>query len=256
MLVDSHAHLDMDDFDPDRPDIIKRAEAAGVERIVTIGIDVESSRKALEIALANEGVYAAVGIHPHNAASYGKHDIETIASIVSSSDKVVGWGEIGLDFNRNYAPRDEQVRLFESQLCLSHDLNLPIIIHDRDAHTEVLEILKRHPVGKRGGIIHCFSGDLELALTFIKMGFFISIPGTVTYKKAETVKTVAAQIPLERLLVETDAPFLAPVPMRGKRNEPAFVRYTATEIAHLRGIEPQALTEAASENAGRLFGIA
>lgn len=256
MLIDSHAHLDMEDFDPDRQDIIKRAEAAGVERIVTIGIDVESSRKGLEIALANAGIYAAVGIHPHNAASYGNDDLETIASIASSSSKVVGWGEIGLDYNRNYAPRDEQIRLFESQLHLSHDLNLPIIIHDRDAHTEVLEILKRHPAGKKGGIIHCFSGDLELALTFIKMGFFISIPGTVTYKKAETVKTVAANIPLERLLVETDSPFLAPVPMRGKRNEPAFVRYTAIEIAHLRGIEAEALAEAASENAKRLFGIA
>lgn len=252
-LVDSHAHLDMDDFAGDLPHVLKRALTAGVEAIITVGIDVESSMRAADIAEENEGVFSTVGMHPHNAAACSEKDLEDLAALASSGKKVVAWGEIGLDYNRNYAPHERQIEVFERQLALSRDLSLPVIIHDREAHQTVLEILKRN--GKSRGVIHCFSGDLDLALAFIGMGFHISIPGTVTYKKAETVREVAMKMPLERLLVETDAPFLAPVPMRGKRNEPAFVRYTAEEIARLRGMSLDMLSEAVSENARALFGI-
>ncbi len=255
MLVDSHAHLDMEDFDADRPEVIRRAKEAGVERIISIGIDVESSRRALEIAEANDGIFATVGMHPHNAAAWQRADLETLAELASSSGKIVGWGEIGLDYNRDYAPHEKQIELFEAQLDLSSDIGLPIIIHDRDAHGVVLEILKKRGGEEEKGVIHCFSGDFDLAMTFIKMGFFISIPGTVTYKKAATVKEVATNIPLERLIVETDAPFLTPVPMRGKRNEPAFVKYTALEIAALRGLDPEKLSASCADNAKRLFRI-
>jgi TatD DNase family protein len=252
-LVDSHAHLDMEDFSRDLPSVLMRALEAGVETIISVGIDVESSKRAADIAKENKGVFSTVGMHPHNAAVCRDEDLQELAALASSGSKVVAWGEIGLDYNRNYAPHERQVEVFERQLELSLDLSLPVIIHDREAHQTVLEILKRF--GKARGVIHCFSGDLDLALAFIAMGFHISIPGTVTYKKAYTVREVAMKTPLDRLLVETDAPFLAPVPLRGRRNEPAFVRYTAEEIARIRGLDLERLSETLSANAKNLFGI-
>ena len=174
---------------------------------------------------------------------------------MSLEPKVVAWGEIGLDFYRRYSPKDDQLKIFLRQLEIADDLNLPVIIHDREAHNDVFTILKKMGKGKRKGVIHCFSGDIDLAMAFIELGYYISIPGTVTYKKALKTKEVASNIPLKHMLVETDAPFLAPVPKRGKRNEPLFVNYTAQEVARLRNIKFEEVAEQTSKNAKTLFGI-
>jgi len=254
MLIDSHAHLDIKDFDRDRSEVINRAVNGGLTNIITIGIDLDSSRKALEIAQEHDFIYASVGFHPHNAAVVGFHELDSLARIASDSN-IVAWGEIGLDFYRDYSPRDHQLRAFQMQLEMASDLNLPVIIHDRDAHDEVFETLRRMGKGVRKGVIHCFSGDQDLAAAFIELGYYISIPGTVTYKKASHVRNVASVVPMERMLIETDAPFLTPVPKRGTRNEPLFVTYTAQEIARLRNMDLEEVADKTAENARTLFGL-
>ncbi|MBW1829742.1 MAG: TatD family hydrolase [Deltaproteobacteria bacterium] len=254
MLIDSHAHLDIRDFNQDRSEVIERAVSGGLTHIITIGIDLDSSHSALELAGAYDFIYAAVGYHPHNAEACTPQALDSLVQI-ASDQKVVAWGEIGLDFYRSYAPRDAQFRAFQQQLEIANDLNLPIIIHDRDAHEDVFEMLKKMGKGERKGVIHCFSGDRDLAAAFIEMGYYISIPGTVTYKKATQIKDVAASIPMERMLIETDAPFLTPVPKRGKRNEPFFVTYTAREIARLRNMTFEEVTTQTAKNTKKLFGL-
>jgi len=254
MLIDSHAHLDMQDFDEDRVKIIERAVEGGVTHIITVGTDLDSSIYALELAKKHESIYAAIGYHPHNAQKCNSQFLDRLCEI-ALEPKVVSWGEIGLDFFRRYSPKDDQLKIFLRQLEIADDLNLPVIIHDREAHNDVFTILKKMGKGKRKGVIHCFSGDIDLAMAFIELGYYISIPGTVTHKKAVQTKEVASNIPLEHMLVETDAPFLAPVPKRGKRNEPLFVNYTAQEIARLRNIKFEKVAEQTSENAKTLFGI-
>jgi TatD DNase family protein len=254
MLIDTHAHLDMKHFDKDRGDVLQRAETGGITHIIAVGIDLDSSRKALGLAHEHSAVYAAVGYHPHNAGGNISRSLHALAGM-TSDPRVVAWGEIGLDFYRGYSSREDQLAIFEPQLEMALEVNLPVIIHDREAHTEVLNILKKKGRGERRGVVHCFSGDIELASALIELGYFISIAGTVTYRKALQTKEVAARIPLERLLVETDAPFLAPVPKRGKRNEPSFVTYTAGEIARLRNMDLEALAGATSNNAKALFGL-
>lgn len=253
MLIDSHAHLDMEDFDADRDLVIRRARQGGVERIVTIGIDLNSSKKAIEIAKKYEFVYATVGCHPHNANEADARDLEKLRDL-ASEPKVVAWGEIGLDFFRRHSSPDKQVKAFERQLDIAFEQGLPVIIHDRDAHTELLRILKKRKRLYRG-VIHCFSGNYDLAMAVVEMGFCISFPGTVTYKNAADTQTAASRIPLERLLVETDCPYLTPVPHRGKRNEPLFVNHTAEKIAQLRQMEFKQLSEATSANTIRLFNL-
>lgn len=254
MLIDTHAHLDMEAFAGDLDLVLTRALEAGVRQTITIGIDLPSSRKAVEIAGGTDFVYAAVGYHPHHAEALDVKVLQELARLAGAL-KVVAWGEIGLDFFRRHSSPQSQIEAFEQQLDMAGEIGLPVIVHDRDAHEQLIEILrKKKPVS--GGVIHCFSGDYETAGAFMDLGFYLSIPGTVTYNKAILVREVAAAIPLERLMVETDAPFLAPVPHRGKRNEPAFVRYTALEIARLRGMEFQALADATSNNARILFKLA
>ncbi|SPD76036.1 Uncharacterized deoxyribonuclease YabD [uncultured Desulfobacterium sp.] len=254
MLIDSHAHLDMVDFDKNRQDVIDRAIAGGLTGIITIGIDLGSSAKALELARQHDFIYAAAGYHPHNADKCEPKSLEKLGNL--ASDKlIVAWGEIGLDFYRGYSIRENQIRIFEQQLKIADDMELPVIIHDRDAHDDVLNILKRRGKGEGKGVIHCFSGDLDLAHEFMELGYYISIPGTVTYQNATKTKEVAAKIPMERMLIETDAPFLAPVPKRGKGNEPLFVVYTAREIARLRGIEFEEVATRTAQNAISLFGL-
>ncbi|MBW1902002.1 MAG: TatD family hydrolase [Deltaproteobacteria bacterium] len=254
MLVDSHAHLDIRDFDNDRTDVIDRAVSGGLTNIITIGIDVGSSLRALELARKHAFIYASVGLHPHNANTFDSQELDSLAQIASDS-KIVAWGEIGLDFYRRYSPRDDQLRSFQQQLETANDLDLPVIIHDRDAHDDVFKILKKMGKGEKKGVIHCYSGDQDLAAAFIELGYYISIPGTVTYKKASHVRDVASSIPMERMLIETDAPFLTPVPKRGKRNEPLFVTYTAQEIARLRNIKFEEVARKTAENAQTLFGL-
>ena len=253
MLIDTHAHLDMKDFEKDREQVLARALEAGVAGIVTIGVDLPSSRKAVEIAKQNDFMAASVGYHPHNAKEMDEGAIRELAEL-AASPKVVAWGEIGLDFFRRHSPPQTQIKAFQRQIHMAGDLGLPVILHARDAHEPLLEILRNNRFPS-GGVIHCFSGDYPMAGLFMDLGFHISIPGTVTYKKAVPLQEVAAKIPLERLLVETDAPFLAPVPHRGKRNEPAFVAHTAREIARLRDMDFEALADATSRNAKTLFKL-
>ncbi|MBW1734274.1 MAG: TatD family hydrolase [Deltaproteobacteria bacterium] len=254
MLIDSHAHLDMDDFDKDRGEVLERAVQGGIDHIISIGIDPESSEAALDLAREYGYISATVGIHPHSADDFDRPDLDILAE-KASAPEVVAWGEIGLDFFRNYSAPEAQLRLFRQQLTMAQDLGLPVIIHDREAHDQVYSALKSMGRGEARGVVHCFSGDRDLAEALIGLGYFISIPGTVTYKKALRVKEVAASIPLERMLVETDSPFLAPVPRRGKRNEPFNVTYTAREIARLRNISLEEVALQTSRNAKILFNL-
>jgi TatD DNase family protein len=255
MLIDSHAHLDMDDYNNDLEEVISRAAEGGLSNIISIGIDMPSSRKALELAERYDFIYSTVGFHPHEADKTDAAKIDELITLAKSSKKVVAWGEIGLDFYRNYAAVQNQVEIFKLQLDKAHELGLPIIVHDRDAHDEVMRILKQRGTKDRNGVIHCFSGDYDLAMAFIDLGYYISIPGTVTYKNAIITQDVAAKIPLERLLVETDAPFLSPLPYRGKRNEPLYVRHTAQKIADLRCMDFEELARQTTLNARRIFGL-
>ena len=254
MLIDSHCHLDMKDFDEDRDAVMERARREGVVHMISIGIDVKSSRAALALARKHDSISATVGCHPHDADACTASDLRELASMADDPE-VVAWGEIGLDYYRNYSGKESQRKIFQAQLELAHEAGLPVIIHDREAHEEVYAALEKMGKGERKGIIHCFSGDKDLAEAFMELGYYISIPGTVTYKKAAHIREVAASIPLERMLVETDAPFLAPVPKRGKRNEPGFVNHTAREIARLRDIPFETVAEQTTKNARIIFGL-
>jgi len=252
MLIDSHAHLEMEEFDNDRNDVIKRAELEGVERIITVGTTVSDCEKAVSIASRCEAVYAAIGIHPHEVKSIHDKTYDDLKRLAKSA-KIVAFGEIGLDFFRNLSPRDIQIKRFGEQLELAGELGLPIIIHDREAHKETLEMLRGWK-GKRG-VIHCFSGDYGMARECLDMGFYISIPGAVTFGKSEKLQDVVRRIPLSSLLLETDAPYLTPHPHRGKRNEPAYVIHTAQKVAEIKGLSFEQVADASSQNARLLFGI-
>ena len=251
-LIDSHCHLDLEEFDADRAEVIQRAREAGLVRMITIGIDPETSARAIELAEAHEFIFATVGHHPHEAARLTDRDMVQLKKM-AAHPKVVGFGEIGLDFFRNHSPAAVQIQRFHDLTALGMALDLPLIIHDRDAHEEVLSHLQA--VRPRAGVIHCFSGDWPLARKFLDLGFYISIPGTVTFPKAQVVRDVAGKVPLDALLLETDAPFLAPVPRRGRRNEPALIRHTAAAVAEARGMPVEELCRATVENTLRLFRL-
>jgi TatD DNase family protein len=260
-LIDSHAHLDFPRFEPDRPAAIERARAAGVAAIINVGTDLHSSRRAVELAEKYTAIYAAVGMHPHDAK---KLDGAALAELreLAHRPKVVAVGEIGLDFYRDLSPRTVQRRAFQAQLAWAAKMGRPVIIHDRDAHDEIMEILtdwamglKNSPLAGRMGVLHTFSGDLGMAEKAIDLGFYISISGPVTYKNADQLASIAEALPLDRLLVETDCPFLTPHPHRGKRNEPAYVRLVAERIARLRGMAFNDLAKATTINAQRLFEL-
>jgi TatD DNase family protein len=253
MLIDTHAHLEMNDFDADRDDVITRAHEQGIAAVIAVGINLEDSTAAVALAQQYEDIYAAVGVHPHDAESIHETTYDRIAQL-AAQEKVVAYGEIGLDFFKNRSPRDIQIQRFEEQLDLAGSLNLPVIIHSRDAHQETYDILKKHR-GRLRGVLHCFSGDDTMALRYIDLGYYISIPGTITFPKADKLADVARTIPMDSLLVETDSPFLSPVPKRGKRNEPAYVAYVAQKIADIRGIPLEEVERSTTENAKSLFGI-
>lgn len=254
VLVDTHAHLDMEDLRRQLPEVLKRARDNGICAIVTIGIDYDSSREALEIARENPMVYATIGVHPHNAKDLKKDDFIKIKELANER-KVVAYGEIGLDFFKNFSPKDIQLKVFEEQLDLVEELGLPVVIHERNAQDEVYSILKSRNSKLNRGIIHCFSGNVDVARKFIELGFLISIPGIVTFKKAETLRQVVKEIPLDSILLETDAPFLAPEPYRGKTNEPSYILWTAKAVANLRGISLDELAHITTENAKKIFNI-
>jgi TatD DNase family protein len=260
-LIDTHAHLDFPQFDADRQAVIERARVSGVVGIVNVGTGLGASRRAVALAAEQDLIYAAVGMHPHNAK---KLDGEALAELrnLAQQPKVVAVGEIGLDFYRDLSPRGAQRRAFRAQLGWAAKLGKPVIIHDRNAHSEVMAILadwasglKDSPLAKRLGVLHTFSGDLAMAEQAIEMGFYISISGPVTYKNSQQLAKIVQALPLERLLVETDCPFLTPHPHRGKRNEPAYVTLVAERIAALRDVPIDTLAEATTSNARRLFGL-
>ena len=253
MLADSHAHLEMNDFDRDRDEVIKRAENAGVDLIITVGTTLDDCRKAVSIANKYKNVYAAIGIHPHEVKDINETTYETLKKL-AKMDKVVAFGEIGLDFFRNLSPRDVQIRRFGEQLELASEIGLPIIIHDRDAHQEILEMLGGWK-GKHRGVVHCFSGNYKMAEKCLEMGFFISIPGAITFGKSEKLQDVIRHIPVTDILVETDAPYLTPHPHRGKRNEPAYVIHTARKVAEIKGLSLEELASVTYQNTRNVFGI-
>jgi TatD DNase family protein len=254
MLIDSHAHLEMPEFKKDLEAIIQRAKESGVEYIFTVGTEEKDWKRALEIAASHPSIYAILGVHPHNAKEID-HQTYPMLRELCRHEKVKAYGEIGLDFFRNLSPRDLQLKRFREQIGLAKELGLPVVIHDREAHRETLEILKSDRAGECGGIIHCFSGDYEMAKACMDMGFYISIPGSITFKNAEGFREVVKRIPLESLLVETDAPFLTPVPFRGKRNEPSYVRYTAQKVAEVKNISFEKVAEVTTKNAIRVYKL-
>jgi TatD DNase family protein len=254
MLIDSHAHLEMPEFKRDLEEVIRRAKETSVEYIFTVGTEKKDWTRTLEIAHSHPSVYVILGVHPHNAKEIDEETYPVLRKLCRN-EKVKAYGEIGLDFYRNLSPRDIQLKRFREQIGLAKELRLPIVVHDREAHQETLEILKSEKAGDCGGIIHCFSGDYEMAEACIEMGFYISIPGNITYKNAEKFQEVVKKLPLETLLVETDAPFLAPVPFRGKRNEPSYLRYTAQKVAEIKKVSFEKVAEMTSENALRIYHL-
>ncbi len=255
MLIDSHVHLEMPDYDNDRDAIIKRALDYAIEKIITIGIGRKECQQALDLAKTYPCIYAALGLHPHNAKDGFLQLCDYIKRSVINNNKVVALGEMGLDFYKNWSPQKNQINCFHEQLALAREIRLPVIIHDRDAHQETLAILKNEKAWEVGGVIHCFSGDLEMATKCIDMGFYISIPGTVTFKNATVLHEVVTKLTLERILIETDAPFLAPHTFRGKRNEPAYVRYVAEKIGELKKVTFEEVALVTTKNAKTLFSL-
>lgn len=252
MLVDSHAHLDLPEFDNDQGEVIKRAKKSGIDCILNVGINLESCSKAIKLADSYDFIYASIGIHPHDAKDVNENTYTVLKSLANNK-KVLAFGEIGLDFYRNLSPRDIQIKRFREQINLANELKLPVIIHNRDAHKETLEILREEVAKNIGGIIHCFSGDYSMANSCINMGFYISIPGTVTFPKAVELQEIVKKLPISKILIETDCPFLTPVPCRGNRNEPSFIRYVAEKIASLKGISFEEVAEVTSQNFRSLF---
>jgi TatD DNase family protein len=260
-LIDTHAHLDFSKFDADLPAVLERARKAGVAAILNVGVDVASSRRAVALAEQYDDIYAAVGMHPHDAKKLDGAALVELRDL-ARHPKVLAVGEMGLDFYRDLSPREVQRRAFQSQLAWAAKLDKPVIIHDRDAHQEVLEVLTgwagglghSHLAGRRG-VLHTFSGDLAMAEKAIELGFYLSISGPVTYQNAGRLTGIVQALPLDRLLVETDCPFLTPHPHRGQRNEPAYVRLVAGRIADLKGVSLAELAEVTTANAQRLFGF-
>jgi TatD DNase family protein len=253
-LFDTHAHLHFPDFAEDLDRVLARAREAGLRGIVTIGTDRDSNRATVAMAERYPDVWASVGIHPHDAAEATEEDFIEMERL-ARSPRVVGFGEMGLDFFRDLSPRDVQARVFRRQLDVARAAGKPAIIHCRDAHPETLAILDEARVGEIGGVMHCFSADVPVARRCLDLGLMISLAGPVTYKNARDLPDVARFVPEDRLVVETDCPYLTPTPHRGTRNEPAYVALTAAHVAALRGADAEAFGETVTRNAARLFKI-
>jgi TatD DNase family protein len=259
MFIDSHAHIDGPEFDADRDEMIRRAREAGVLAILNVGTGDPHSgalERAVELATKYESVYTAVGTHPHDARLFDDQAENRITNLIKQSSRVIAWGEIGLDFHYDNSPRDTQMEVFRRQLRTAREASLPVIVHTREAEEETIEIL-RSEWGASGlpGIMHCFSGSGLLAERAIDLGMFISFSGIVTFKKADDLRAIAKVVPLDRLLIETDCPYLAPVPYRGTRNEPAYVVEVARCLAELRGVSLEEMGWVTAENFGRLFEL-
>ena len=253
MLVDSHAHVDDERFDADRDAVLERAAAAGIELIINIGADMASSARSIALAEKYSQIYAAVGMHPHDAKDMQEQDYNQLLRW-AAHPKVVAIGEIGLDYHYDLSPRPVQKEVFLRQLDIVRQTGKPFIIHEREAHADTFEIVRTAAKGLEG-VFHCFSGSVETAREYLKLGFYISVAGPVTFPKSAKTKEVARYVPIDRLLIETDSPYLTPQAFRGRRNEPAHVRLVAEEIAALRNLSLTELALATTQNARRLFRI-
>ncbi len=254
MLIDSHAHLQDREYKNDLDKVLERAVQAGVGTIICIGFDYPASQKAVELANSKQNIYAAVGIHPHDAKTLDEQTLEKLYNL-ALNPKVVAIGEIGLDYYRNLSPVEQQKKAFLEQIKLAQELKKPVVIHDRDAHQDVLDIIKKEKAGINGGVMHCYSGQLPLAVELMREGFYISFAGPLTFKNAKKSHEVAQKINLERILIETDCPYLTPEPYRGKRNEPAHVKFVAQKLAELRNKELEEIAYITSNNTKRVFQI-
>ncbi len=253
-MIDTHAHLQMPEFADDWQSVLDNARDAGVTHTVLIGFDIESSKRAVLLSEQNSRLLASVGVHPHDASSLDGAALEELRRL-AEHPKVVAIGETGLDFYRDLSPREKQKEAFKAQLELAEELRLPVIIHDRDAHGPAAEVLSEHARRLVGGVLHCFSGDIDLARKALEWGFHISIAGPITYPNAKSLRSVVEHIPIEKMVVETDAPYLSPQPKRGKRNEPAFVRFVCEELARIKGLSVGDVDRITSLNAVELFGL-
>ncbi|MFC1624691.1 TatD family hydrolase [Candidatus Omnitrophota bacterium] len=254
MLIDTHCHLDFKDFEYDRDDVIKRSKAGGIDFIINVGSSIQGTRKSIELAEANDFIYAAAGIHPHEADNIRKSDFNVFREFLVTK-KVVAVGEIGLDYYKRRSTKENQKDLFIKLLKEAKERNLPLIIHNRDADEDTLLILKDIMGDPIKGVMHCFSGDSIFLKRCLDLGMFISFTCNLTFKNANRLREVAKLVPMERLLLETDAPFLAPQIFRGKRNEPAHVRYLAEELSRIKGLAFEQVASITTNNAKRFFGL-
>jgi TatD DNase family protein len=254
MLFDTHAHLNAIQYEEDIKEVIQRAKDEGVEKIVVVGFDRPTIEKAMELIERYEFIYAAIGWHPVDAIDMKDEDLVWIKEL-SAHPKVVAIGEMGLDYYWDKSPKEVQKEVFRKQIALAKEVKLPIIIHNRDATSDVIDILQEEGAKEVGGIMHCFTGSIEVAKQCMDMNFYISFGGPVTFKNAKKPKEVVVEIPMDRLLIETDCPYLTPHPYRGKRNEPSYVKYIAEEIAKLKDVSFEEIADKTTENAYKLFGI-
>ncbi|QFT87109.1 putative deoxyribonuclease YcfH [Bacillus sp. THAF10] len=254
MLFDTHVHLNADQYSEDLEEVINRAKEEKVENMVVVGFDKKTINKAMELVEAYDFLYAAIGWHPVDAIDMTEEDLAWIEEL-THHEKVVAIGEMGLDYHWDKSPKDVQKEVFRKQIALAKKVKLPIIIHNRDATADVVQILREENAQEVGGIMHCFTGSLEVAKECMEMNFYISFGGPVTFKNAKKPKEVVKEIPLDKLLIETDCPYLTPHPYRGKRNEPSYVRLVANEIAELREMSVEEVAEKTTANAKKLFGI-
>ncbi|HKS27342.1 MAG TPA: TatD family hydrolase [Pyrinomonadaceae bacterium] len=258
-MIDSHAHIDGEEYDEDRDAVVERARDAGVRAILNVGTGDPASgafERAVRVAEKYERVYAAIGVHPHDAKLFDEDAETRLRRLAHESPRVIAWGEIGLDYHYDHSPREVQREVFRRQLRIARELTLPVIIHSREAEQDTVQLLRDEMTGsERRGIMHCFGGSAEMADVVLELGFMISFAGNVTFKKAEELRDVARRVPLERLLAETDCPYLTPVPFRGRRNEPARVREVVVGLAALHGLETEELGRITTENFCRFFNL-
>lgn len=255
MIFDSHAHYDDEAFDADRNELLPLINKGGVSHIMNAGATLESSKFSVELSKRNDFIYAAVGIHPQNADEFADDTIGILRELCLNNGKVAAVGEIGLDYYYEGADKDIQKDVFEKQICLALELNLPVIVHDREAHSDTLEIVKKNYNKGLRGVLHCFSGSPETALEYVKMGFYIGFTGVITFKNAKRSLDVLKEIPIDRVLIETDCPYLAPVPLRGKRNDSRYLTHVVDKACETLDLERDYFIGITCENAKKLFGI-
>lgn len=254
MFFDSHAHYDHDQFDSDRELVLDRLKEEGISNVINAASDIDSSKKAIKLTEKYSYFYCSVGIHPHDVSKANEEDIAKLKKL-SENNKVVAVGEIGLDYYYNHSAKETQRQWFKKQLNLARELNLPVIIHDRDAHADCLDIIMSEKIEEIGGVFHCYSGSWEMAKKLLDMGLYISFSGSITFKNAVKLIEVVKNIPKDRMLIETDCPYLAPVPYRGKRNDSSYIKYTAEKIADVKGISIEEVAHLTADNTKTLFRI-